>query len=507
MSRSTDLFSTPIDYDTVNEDGYPAFEATAERRYLQLLMCNTLTAQFYATEGRLLTESIRWHRMAAVADPEFMAKALVYARQKGYMRLQPVLGLAILSELDDKSWFRAAFRKVILIPSDLQDLFVILESLGRGHGGRSIKDEVASWLQGLTPYWTLKYNGRGRGYNLADIVRLTHPIPSTPELSTLFRYLARGDVPLEELPDQLRYFEMAKRAATPNDQAQAIARGRLPHEVVTGTFNMDPTLWSVLVPNLPLGALLRFLRTLERHQVLDEHRGPITERLMNPSAIKAAKLHPVALYKAWSAVSAPWLKAALEGAISESVKSLPRIPGRTAILLDTSGSMAGVQALAALVALTLHEQSADAVLIEFGNTARARDVSEEIGSKGLLGAASGFEAMGYTDLGAPIRMLHQLQPAADHVVVVTDEQQNAGPRFVEEMKILRAATETPVRSVVVDVQAARGAIAPPDDPLTWWVYGWSDIVPAHVWSILTQNLDQSGEVRAVQLDLAEEEEA
>ena len=509
MSRATDLFSEPIaPHETVNEDGYPAFDSTAERRYLQLLMCNTLTAQFYASERGLVTESIRWHRRFAADDPEFMAQALVYTRQKGYMRLQPILGLAILSEIDDKSWFRAAFHEVIKIPSDLQDFFVVLESLGRGHGGRAIKDEVNGWLQELTPYWALKYNGRGRGFGLGDIIRLTHPVPSTPELGTLFRYLVRGDVPVEALPDQIRFYELAKQAGTPNDQAQAVVRGRLPHEVVTGSFKMDPTLWAVLVPTLPLGALVRHLRTLERHQVLDEHRGYVTERLMNPASLRGAKLHPVGLFKAWKQVESLWLRAALNSAIDESVALLPRLPGRTAVLLDTSGSMEGVMPLAALFSLTLYSQSESADLIKFGSVAHhLPNVGGTIEEAGMLGAVDLFRASGSTNIGAPVGLMADLPYPFDNVVVVTDEQQNVGPRFVDMMEKYRAKTETPVRAVVVDVQAARGAIAPPDDPLTSWVYGWSDVVPAHVHAFLTGGLDQVNEVRSIRLDLDEDEEA
>lgn len=497
MSQATSLFSAPLP-ETVNEDGYPAFTSTEERRYVQLLMCNTLSQQFYVKTERLLAESLEWHRRMAANDPAFMARALIHARQRGFMRLQPVFGLAVLSSIPDKRYFKAAFPEVILIPSDLQDFYVILQALGRGHGGRVIKTKVGEWLQDVSPYWALKYNGKGRGFSLGDILRLVRPVPRDDEVDQIFFWLTHGEVPEEGLPDQLMCFENAKAAKTPNDRAQCISKGRLPHEAVTGAFKMDPTLWSVLVPNLPLGALLRHLATLERAEILDEHKGYIIERLMNVKAVRNARLHPTAFYKAFQHVDSNWLKVSLEDAMNVSAEAVPRIPGNTAILLDTSGSMGQVITLGGIFALTLQRAAQGSRLFTFGDHVELWDAQ----AWNILEQASFFSANGYTDMEAPVRRLYEMDWRADNVVVITDEQQNAGDTFQAMIQKYREDRNPDLKVVVVDIMAASSAISPPNDPQTWWVYGWSDVVPAYVSQILTGGASEIDTIRGMSLEVS-----
>ncbi len=491
----TDLFSKGVPA-TLNSGGYPTFTQNEKNRYLQLLMANTLNQQFYSTREDLLLESIECHRFVAATNPTWMAKALIHARTEGYMRPQSILGLAILSELEDKSPFYTAFDKVIRIPSDLQDFYTILQGLGRGHGGRAIKKTTARWLQRLTPYWAMKYNGRGRGFSLGDIVRIVRPKPSSDELDQIFFWLVYGETPEEGLPDALSHYEAAKSADTPNSRVQHIAQGRLPHEVVTGTFSMDPTLWAILVPSMPVLALLRHLATLERNEVIDEHKGFITMRLSDPDIISKAKLYPTQYLKAWQAVRTPWVRDVLEEAATLSLHDLDPIPGKTAVFLDVSGSMGQHMALAALFAYALQHAAESSVLITFGSESRVITPS----SRSLFQEVTSFQAFGWTNMESPIQMLIDMGWAPDNLVVITDEQQTAGRGFYQTMTSYRGVHSPRMKTVILDVAGEKGAIAPPDDPLTWWVYGWSNSIPGYVRQIITSGITQLDAVDRVSLE-------
>lgn len=130
MSFAKKLFSA-VRPTTLNLDGYPAYERSAEERYVQTLVTNTMGNTFYADGQSLLIEAEALHREMAQRDPQFMAKALVYARGEGYMRLQPLYGLAILSAYRP-DLFARIFLKVVQIPSDLSDFLTILQGMGRG---------------------------------------------------------------------------------------------------------------------------------------------------------------------------------------------------------------------------------------------------------------------------------------------------------------------------------------------------------------------------------------
>lgn len=82
------------------------------------------------------------HQEMAAVDAGFMARALVYARNEGLMRLQPLYGLAFLSEADVDQ-FAKVFSKVVQTPADLADFMTILRGMGRGQGGRAVKRQVS----------------------------------------------------------------------------------------------------------------------------------------------------------------------------------------------------------------------------------------------------------------------------------------------------------------------------------------------------------------------------
>lgn len=175
MSQAKDIFQQAIPQ-MLNRAVYPAYERNLQERYLQTLLTNTLGNTVYANNRELLIEATVLHQEMSELDPEFMAKALVFARNQGYMRIQPLYGLAILSKVSPQLFARI-FAQVVRIPSDLTEFLTILESIGRGQGGRAVKRQVALFLNRTSEYWALKYNGRGRGFNLSDAVVTSHPIP------------------------------------------------------------------------------------------------------------------------------------------------------------------------------------------------------------------------------------------------------------------------------------------------------------------------------------------
>ncbi|MED4954137.1 TROVE domain-containing protein, partial [Paenibacillus macerans] len=126
---------------TRNKDHYPAYTRSAEEQYLQILLTNTMSNTFYADQNELLSDAEQLHHEMAAANPTFMAKAIVYARTGGLMRLQPLFGLAVLSAYRP-DLFAGIFLQVVRIPSDLSDFLTILKGQGRGEGGRAVQRQV-----------------------------------------------------------------------------------------------------------------------------------------------------------------------------------------------------------------------------------------------------------------------------------------------------------------------------------------------------------------------------
>jgi len=461
--------------DTTNREGFPAYTRPLEEQLLQVLMTNTLNNIFYATSEELLQETLEVHEQALKKNPELFARALVYARNEGFMRLQPIVGLAKLAG-ERPDLFKRVFNRVVLIPSDLQDFFTVLDGLGRGQGGQAIKKTVAKWLnEKLTEYWAIKYGSksRGRGFSLGDIVRIVHPKPAGEKQSSLFAYL-RGRNWNEQLLPQVAVYEEFKRANA-EEKARLIMEGKLPHEVVTGAGGLDKDCWRALVPQLPALALLRNLNTLSRHGVLDGARELITSKLTNEEVLRSAKIFPFQFLKAFKVVDSPWVRDILRQSVEITAKNIPSIEGKTAIFLDTSGSMDGDFILiGAVFAFSLFKKTNGKCVFWLFNTSVYEAQPSLVDS--ILSQAERIRAYGGTNTGAPIELLTKKKILVDNIVMITDEQQNEGNLFYKGLKRYRAKVNKNAKCCVIDVSPYRSAITPPSDVLTWYIYGWSDRV-------------------------------
>jgi 60 kDa SS-A/Ro ribonucleoprotein len=473
MSRLTNLFSVPVPNIT-NREGYPAYQRPLEEQYLQTLLTNTMGNTFYADQKQLFQEAESIHDQMLQKDAEFVTKALPFARQQGYMRLQPIFGLAKLAQVNTEA-FKRVFNEVILIPSDLQDLMVILEGSGHGQGGRAIKNTVSKWLnRNLSEYWAIKYNGKGRGFSLTDIVRTIHPIPDSERMGRLFKYLISGECEFQE--GKIYAYEQLKKARTVAEQIQWIRAGQLPHEVVAGVCKMVPELWQTLVPEMPVFALLRNLNALDRAGVLEENRRLITAKLTDAAILIKSRILPFRFLNAFNAIEKAWVKDTLRQAVELTFANLPEIPGKTAVFLDVSGSMSGEYLqTGAVFALALFKKTNGNGLFWLFNT----EVSDPRASlhDSLLTQAERIRAQGGTDTGAPVRALRE---QVDNIIIITDEQQNTGSPFYEELGNYRKKYNKNVKAFMIDIAPYRSGMVPPADPLSHYIYGWSDQVLQYI---------------------------
>jgi len=444
-----------------------------------MLLCNMLGNTFYVSSDQLLAEAEVLHDQMLAKDPLFAAKALVFARNEGFMRLQPTFGLAKLAYVD-KELFSTIFDRVILTPADLQDFMTILGALGHGQGGRVVKRAVAIWLENISQYWAIKYSGRskGRGYSLEDILNTVHPVPGSEEVAALFRYIKTSEYDPDLLP-QVATYEDYKRAESPEERARLIQLGRLPHEVVTGAAGTSLTAaeWAALVPQLPVFALLRHLKTLAAHGVLNESRTHI-EKTLTGANLKRAKVLPLQIARAYLTLKdidiiPSWVLDLLMKAVDDTFDQLPDIPGSTAVLLDRSYSMVGAPVITgAVFALALLKKAPNSLFWLFDTEV----VPGILTTEPILQQALKIRADGGTDTGRPIHRLTRFGIKVDNIILITDEQQNVGSPFYKNLLTYRRVVNPNVKTFVIDVMPYNSAVVPPEDPLTWFIFGLNDTV-------------------------------
>ncbi|MDF2960665.1 MAG: RNA-binding protein [Paenibacillus sp.] len=478
MSIAKKLFGS-LRPSTFNKEHYPTFTRSLEEQYLQTLLTNTMSNTFYADQNELLSEAERLHHEIADSSPSFMAKAIVFARNEGFMRLQPLFGLAILS-IYRPDLFAKIFLQVVRFPSDLSDFLTILKGLGRGEGGRAVKRQVNRFLSGVSEYWAIKYNGRGRGYSLGDAIATAHPKPEDLKQQALFRYLRGLEANLTLLP-QVEALENLKLASTEEEQIEWIERGKLPYETVTGAIKPTKAVWEALLYQMPTFALLRHMNTLQRTGVLEDkrHLDYVISRITDEQALRKAKILPFRLATAFRQVDHPELRDALREAAELTFDNLPELGEKTAIFLDISGSMNGQYLeIGSVFALALYKKTQGNSLFWLFDT----EVMDAKPSRkdSILTQAAQIHTRGGTDTGAPVRKLIQERRKVDQIIIITDEQQNSGSPFYEQLRLYRSKVNRDVKAFIVDIAPYRHAMVPEQDPQTFYIYGWSDTVLSYI---------------------------
>lgn len=89
--------------DTTNAAGHGAFTRPADEEYLKILLSNVFGETFYTSAQENYSDAVAAHENMVKKDPEFVSKALPFARNRGYMRSQPTLGLAMLAIEEGKN--------------------------------------------------------------------------------------------------------------------------------------------------------------------------------------------------------------------------------------------------------------------------------------------------------------------------------------------------------------------------------------------------------------------
>lgn len=506
----------------VNSAGFASFERSLEEDTLSVLMTNTISATYYVSEKELAEQTVDILTRMADKDSEFLAKALVFARNKGLMRLAPIVGLAILSahEKGKKVNFRRVFHHVIKTPDDLREFVTLCRTKEgekakfRALGGEA-RDAVKRWMQHLTEYHAVKYGSdNSEGVTLRDILRMSHPRPVNDSQRELFGWLVKGwnEIGTEPSPTnpQVWALEKIKRLDDDAEIAKVVTKYRLPWEVVVPSMKkMTPRIWAALLKDMPYMALLRNLNTMEKNGVFadDAVVKSVAEELSNADSVAHSKQLPFRFFNAYKAFKGGQLvRDALVDALEQSFVSVPKLPGKTCVANDVSGSMGSPISdrsetrfcdVAGLLAAALLKKCDDVTLLPFemdvydvqvSTRSTIMDIAEKIGL-----------ARGGTDLGAPIRRLLQTKKKVDTFIGITDCEDWAGRGFLTEWEAYKKFNPA-CKAFLVTITPRANFVAPTGYPDVHFVMGWNDSVLKFISMKLVTGTGQVEEIRKMDLN-------
>ncbi|MCL8484247.1 MULTISPECIES: vWA domain-containing protein [Bradyrhizobium] len=380
----------------LTHEGAPSRQlAPAQALQRTLMSCLLWEDQFYE-DGVAIADRIK--ALVPLVAPSEVAQLAVRAREEMKLRHAPLLVAREMARLPShRALVAETLARIIQRPDEMTELLAIYwaDSLGpqqqrkRQPVSAQVKKGLAKAFGKFDAYQLAKYDREGP-VRLRDVLFLVHARPKDAAQEAVWKQLVDGELPS---PDT---WEVALSAGA--DKRASFER---------------------LLDEKRLGALA-LLRNLRLMQQAGVPRATIAD------AIAAMRTDRVLPYRFITAARhAPDFEPELEAAMLRSIKGHARLPGRTRLLIDVSGSM--FAALSAKSEMT----RADAAC---GLAVLAREVCDEVEiftfsdavvkvpprrGFALRDAILGSQPHSGTYLG---RAVQEVDRKGDRLIVFTDEQ-------------------------------------------------------------------------------------
>lgn len=438
---------------TVTHEGAAGYLRDAKSELFLLAVSNFVgTDTFYEKAGQRDDRYTQLIRKLAIDDPDWTAGLLKWLRAEANMRTAALVGAAEFTA--ERLLHEAPGYSRQVIDSVLQRADEPGEMLGywTSKYGRTlpkpVKRGVADAVQRLyNERSLLKYDTASKGYRFGDVLNLVHasPAPDKAWQGDLFKHaLDRRKNRDEEIPACLAMLLAREQlTSTPVDQRRQVLaehnellqRAGMTWEALAGWLQgpMDKEAWEAVIPSMGLMALCRNLRNFDEAGVSDEVAVQVARKIADPEQVAKSRMLP---FRFWAAYKhAPSLRwgHGLERALNASLANVPRLSGRTLILVDRSPSMFPGYAFSTANTsdITLAEQAAvfgaalavraeQPTLVEFGM--RSNPVAVPKGAS-ILKLVEKFGSIDGTDIPSAVK---QHFAGHDRIVIVTDEQTRPG---------------------------------------------------------------------------------
>lgn len=368
--------------------------------------------------------------------PDALARATLLAHRRGHDDMATLL-LAHLSRRAP-DLFARTFPQTITTGDRLRALVRHLRSgaAGRTSLGSRPKAMLRDWIDRAT-VGDLLLAAIGTAPSLADIIRMVHPRPATPERAALYRWLIGRRTDPATLPAELQAL-LAFRANPAGDPPDLPLDLFLPvTQYDTPWQGLAPAQWATIARRLPVADLARRANLLHRKGAFTDPDtlARAAARLSDPAAIRAAGLGPVrlfALLRALDADAPAALQAAMQTAALAALDAAPATTGAFLLCADASMAMtrrATAARRGAITALHGHEAldlltaaltrgNRDARLMPFTDT--AFDITRP--TEGPLPTRAKSLAVlrkGGSNAAIPLMALAKMRKTIDTIVLVT----------------------------------------------------------------------------------------
>lgn len=415
-----------------------------------------------------------------------------------------IFALALASAYGDTETRQAAFAALPAVCRTGTHLFQFVAEAEQLRGwGRAMRNAIANWyartdVEELT-YQALKYQQRG-GWSHRDLLRLSHPKPTTPEHRVLFKWIVDGE--LVGTNAKIGAFEELKSCTDPAVAARIVRDHRMTRECVPTQLLTNAEVWDALLQDMPLTAMVRNLANMTRCGLLTVNSratDQVVEKLTNETLLRRARVHPLHLLVAhatyaqgqgfrgnneWEPV--PRLVDALNDAFVLAFGAVEPTEKRYVLGVDVSGSMAmttvagspltACEAATAMAMVAMATEKSVAPMA-FADNFRKLPISPKMRLADALRHTRDVN-FGGTDCALPMLWATKHRVEADVFVVYTDNETWYGKVHpAQALAEYRQRTGIPAKLVVVGMCANRFSIADPKDAGMLDVVGFDTAVP------------------------------
>jgi len=332
---------------------------------------------FYETPDAGAQRFVALVREVAASDPTWAAEFLKWLRTEANIRTSAIVGAVEYARtmqtlardgelpLHESRTARAVVRSVLQRADEPGEMIAYC----RAQYGRSIpiavKRGIADAISGMktsrkplyTEYSLLKYDTPSHGYRFGDVVDTVCPATTHPDVrdtptGDLFEFAidrrhGRESIDPELFPLLTKNSQYRRLVGSnPNlllDVEKLRAAGLTWEDALSlGGDKIDKRkLWEALIDADALGymALIRNLRGFDEAGVSKAHAKKVAEIIADPERVKSSRQLPYRYLSAYKAAPSLRWGQALEEALDLSTANVPKLRGRTLVLVDTSASM------------------------------------------------------------------------------------------------------------------------------------------------------------------------
>lgn len=275
----------------------------------------------------------------------------------------------------------------------------------------------------------------------------------------------------EEPPEgsRLQALKLLAKAEAPADQARLILEQRIPYRVAAGVVKqMTSTVLLALIEVMSPQEVINALASLKKRGALDH---PDLKARIGRKLEQAKTSRRVSAFKAEKALEvaefSEEVTAKLHEVADAQVKAKGRIARPTALLIDKSSSMTSAIELGKRIGAMISAVcDAPLYVYAFDDLSHRIDPGkDDLASweRALLGITAGNS----TSCGAPLAAMERAKLSVDQIVMITDEEENTAPTFVDALKSYRAAlgadpnvciVKTPGASNLLEVRCRQAGI-------------------------------------------------